>query len=112
MTLTNHLVGFHHGGEFGIGEGERHGRFQMVIISLIGTSLRRPARLGLLNRLQRMRFEPAETKRQQFFQDLDGFPRLVHQWGNPGSEPLTFLAFSTNPEGVAAVLPGTPPKNQ
>ena len=37
---------------------------------------------------------------------------LVHQWGNPGSEPLTFLAFNINPEGVAAVLPGTPAKNQ
>src|SRR3979409_958215 len=37
---------------------------------------------------------------------------LVHQWGNPGSEPLTFLAFNINPEGVPAVLPGTPPKNQ
>src|SRR6266404_4311339 len=37
---------------------------------------------------------------------------LVHQWGNPGSEPLTFLAFNINPEGVAAVLPGTPPKKQ
>jgi quercetin dioxygenase-like cupin family protein len=37
---------------------------------------------------------------------------LVHQWGNPGSEPLTFLAFNINPEGVAAVLPGTPTKNQ
>jgi quercetin dioxygenase-like cupin family protein len=36
---------------------------------------------------------------------------LVHQWGNPGGEPLTFLAFNINPEGVAAVLPGTPPKN-
>jgi mannose-6-phosphate isomerase-like protein (cupin superfamily) len=36
---------------------------------------------------------------------------LVHQWGNPGSEPLTFLAFNINPEGVAAVLPGTSPKN-
>jgi len=33
---------------------------------------------------------------------------LVHQWGNPGSEPLTFLAFNINPEGVAAVLPGAP----
>jgi quercetin dioxygenase-like cupin family protein len=31
---------------------------------------------------------------------------LVHQWGNPGSEPMTFLAFNINPEGVAAVLPG------
>lgn len=37
---------------------------------------------------------------------------LVHQWGNPGSEPLTFLAFNINPEGVAAVLPGTPARNQ
>ena len=36
---------------------------------------------------------------------------LVHKWGNPGSEPLTFLAFNINPEGVAAVLPGTPAKN-
>ena len=33
---------------------------------------------------------------------------LVHQWGNPGSEPFTFLAFNINPEGIAAVLPGTP----
>jgi quercetin dioxygenase-like cupin family protein len=37
---------------------------------------------------------------------------LVHQWGNPGSEPMTFLAFNINPEGVAAVLPGTPDKAQ
>jgi quercetin dioxygenase-like cupin family protein len=37
---------------------------------------------------------------------------LVHQWGNPGSEPFTFLAFNINPEGVAAVLPGTPAKAQ
>lgn len=37
---------------------------------------------------------------------------LVHQWGNPGNEPLIFLAFNINPEGVAAVLPGAPPKNQ
>ena len=37
---------------------------------------------------------------------------LVHQWGNPGNEPLTFLAFNINPEGVAAVLPGAPVKNQ
>jgi quercetin dioxygenase-like cupin family protein len=35
---------------------------------------------------------------------------LVHQWGNPGSEPLTFLAFNINQEGVAAVLPGAPAK--
>jgi len=32
---------------------------------------------------------------------------LVHQWGNPGDEPLTFLAFNINPEGVVAVLPRT-----
>ena len=37
---------------------------------------------------------------------------LVHQWGNPGDEPLTFLAFNINPEGVAAVLPGAPAKKQ
>jgi mannose-6-phosphate isomerase-like protein (cupin superfamily) len=35
---------------------------------------------------------------------------LVHQWGNPGNEPLIFLAFNINPEGVAAVLPGAPVK--
>jgi len=37
---------------------------------------------------------------------------LVHQWGNPGNEPLTFLAFNINPDGVAAVLPGAPAKSQ
>jgi len=37
---------------------------------------------------------------------------LVHQWGNPSNEPLIFLAFNINPEGVAAVLPSTPEKNQ
>jgi quercetin dioxygenase-like cupin family protein len=37
---------------------------------------------------------------------------LVHQWGNPGNEPLIFLAFNINPEGVAAVLPGAPIKKQ
>jgi quercetin dioxygenase-like cupin family protein len=37
---------------------------------------------------------------------------LVHQWGNPSSEPFTFLAFNINPEGVAAVLPGAPAKPQ
>jgi quercetin dioxygenase-like cupin family protein len=37
---------------------------------------------------------------------------LVHQWGNPGAVPLTFLAFNINPEGVAAVLPGAPVKSQ
>jgi quercetin dioxygenase-like cupin family protein len=37
---------------------------------------------------------------------------LVHQWGNPGNEPLTFLVFNINPEGVAAVLLGAPEKRQ
>jgi quercetin dioxygenase-like cupin family protein len=37
---------------------------------------------------------------------------LVHQWGNPGDEPLTFITFNINPEGVAAVLPGVPAKTQ
>jgi mannose-6-phosphate isomerase-like protein (cupin superfamily) len=37
---------------------------------------------------------------------------LVHQWGNPGNEPLTFLAFNINPDGVAAILPGAPAKTQ
>jgi quercetin dioxygenase-like cupin family protein len=35
---------------------------------------------------------------------------LVHQWGNRGNEPFTFLAFNINPEGVAAVVPATSPK--
>jgi quercetin dioxygenase-like cupin family protein len=35
---------------------------------------------------------------------------LVHQWGNPGDDPLIFLAFNINPEGVAAVLPAAPAK--
>src|SRR5258708_21885085 len=33
---------------------------------------------------------------------------LVHQWGNPGNEPLIFLALNINPAGVAAVLPVAP----
>jgi quercetin dioxygenase-like cupin family protein len=37
---------------------------------------------------------------------------LVHQWGNPGAEPLTFLAFNINPDGVAAVLRDAPAKAQ
>lgn len=37
---------------------------------------------------------------------------LVHQWGNPGNESLTFLAFNISPEGVAAVVPETPPKSK
>ena len=35
---------------------------------------------------------------------------LVHQWGNPGPQPWTFLAFNINPEGVPAVVMVTPPK--
>jgi quercetin dioxygenase-like cupin family protein len=35
---------------------------------------------------------------------------LVHQWGNPSGEPLTFLAFNVNPEGLAAVIPEAPQK--
>jgi oxalate decarboxylase/phosphoglucose isomerase-like protein (cupin superfamily) len=37
---------------------------------------------------------------------------LVHQWGNPGDMPFTFLAFNINPQGVAAVLPGAPAEGQ
>ncbi len=37
---------------------------------------------------------------------------LLHQWGNPGNEPLIFLVFNINPEGVAAVLSGAPAKKQ
>jgi quercetin dioxygenase-like cupin family protein len=37
---------------------------------------------------------------------------LVHQWGNPNNEPLTFVTFNMNLEGVSAVVPGTPPKSQ
>src|ERR1700693_4765838 len=35
---------------------------------------------------------------------------LVHQWGNPGSEPFTFLAFNINPEGTPAVVMESGPK--
>jgi quercetin dioxygenase-like cupin family protein len=35
---------------------------------------------------------------------------LVHQWGNAGDVPFTFLAFNINPEGIAAVLQGSPSK--
>ena len=35
---------------------------------------------------------------------------LVHQWGNPGDEPLRFVAFNINSEGVPAVVPGAPAK--
>jgi len=34
----------------------------------------------------------------------------VHQWGNLGDEPLTFLAFNINPDGVPAVVAGAPAK--
>jgi quercetin dioxygenase-like cupin family protein len=37
---------------------------------------------------------------------------LVHQWGNPGDEPLTFLTFNINPEGVPAVRPGAAEQDQ
>jgi hypothetical protein len=37
---------------------------------------------------------------------------LVHQWGNASDMPFTFLVFNINPEGVAAVVPGAPPKGQ
>jgi quercetin dioxygenase-like cupin family protein len=37
---------------------------------------------------------------------------LVHQWGNPGDQPLTFVAFNMNREGVPAVIPGTPAKTE
>jgi quercetin dioxygenase-like cupin family protein len=33
---------------------------------------------------------------------------LVHQWGNPGAEPLTFVTLNINQEGVAAVAPEAP----
>jgi len=36
----------------------------------------------------------------------------VHQWGNPGDEPFTFLVFNINPEGTAAVVPAPPMKAQ
>jgi mannose-6-phosphate isomerase-like protein (cupin superfamily) len=35
---------------------------------------------------------------------------LVHQWGNPGDEPLRFIVFNINPEGVPAVVAGAPAK--
>jgi quercetin dioxygenase-like cupin family protein len=37
---------------------------------------------------------------------------LVHQWGNPGDTPLTFLTFNINQEGVPAVAADSPPRNQ
>jgi len=35
---------------------------------------------------------------------------VIHQWGNPGSDPLTFLAFNINPDGVPAVVMEAAPK--
>ena len=35
---------------------------------------------------------------------------LVHQWGNPGDEPFTFLVFNINPDGTPAVVPAAPIK--
>jgi hypothetical protein len=29
----------------------------------------------------------------------------VHQWGNPGDTPFTFLVFNINPSDTAPVLP-------
>ncbi len=37
---------------------------------------------------------------------------LVHQWGNTGDAPFTFLAFNVNPEGVVAVLQGEPSRSK
>jgi quercetin dioxygenase-like cupin family protein len=37
---------------------------------------------------------------------------LVHQWGNPGDVPFTFLVFNISPEGTPAVVAATPMKAQ
>jgi quercetin dioxygenase-like cupin family protein len=37
---------------------------------------------------------------------------LVHQWGNPGGAPLTFLTFNINQEGVPAVIAEAPARRQ
>jgi quercetin dioxygenase-like cupin family protein len=37
---------------------------------------------------------------------------LVHQWGNPGDMPLTFLTFNINQEGMPAVAPDPVTKSQ
>lgn len=34
---------------------------------------------------------------------------MVHQWGNPGDTPLVLLQANISPEGVPAVIFGTPP---
>jgi len=36
---------------------------------------------------------------------------LVHQWGNPGSEPLTFLAFNINPKACRQSSPRRMPSH-
>jgi mannose-6-phosphate isomerase-like protein (cupin superfamily) len=37
---------------------------------------------------------------------------LVHQWGNPGDTPLTFLTFNINQEGMPAVAADPVAKGQ
>ena len=37
---------------------------------------------------------------------------LVHQWGNSGDVPFTFLVFNMNPEGVPAVVSDAPARTQ
>jgi quercetin dioxygenase-like cupin family protein len=37
---------------------------------------------------------------------------LVHQWGNPGAIPMTFLTFNINQVGVPAVASDAPAKGQ
>lgn len=37
---------------------------------------------------------------------------LVHQWGNPGTTPLTFLTFNINLEGVPATASDAPARSQ
>lgn len=37
---------------------------------------------------------------------------LVHQWGNPGEVPMTFLTFNINQEGVPAVIQDPPARSQ
>jgi quercetin dioxygenase-like cupin family protein len=37
---------------------------------------------------------------------------LVHQWGNPGDTPLTFLTFNINQEGMPAVAADPMAKSQ
>jgi quercetin dioxygenase-like cupin family protein len=37
---------------------------------------------------------------------------LVHQWGNPGAIPLTFITFNINLEGTTPTAPGRPAPTQ